>query len=237
VRLLVTRPEPECERTARALRDRGHEVLVVPLLRIETVRDADLGAGPWGAIIFTSVNAVRSIAAHRRFGELAGVPAYVVGARTRAAAVAAGFAEVRSADGAVVDLVRLIIGEPPAAGLPLLYPAGREYAGDIAGEVRPHGWRVDTVVTYRAVMVTDLPPGLCAALANGEVDAVLHYSARTAQAFVAAAAAACFDSSNRIKHLCLSSAVAAPLIKAGARNVEVAAAPREEALFEHIGHA
>ena len=53
------------------------------LLRIEALADADLGSGPWAAIIFTSANAVRGIAAHRRFGELAGVPAYVVGARTQ----------------------------------------------------------------------------------------------------------------------------------------------------------
>jgi uroporphyrinogen-III synthase len=237
VRLLVTRPEPECERTARALRGRGHEVLVLPLLRIEALADADLGSGPWAAIIFTSANAVRGIAAHRRFGELAGVPAYVVGTSTRTAAMAAGFAEVRSAGGALVDLVRLIVGEPPAARLPLLYPAGREHTGDLAEELRPHGWRVDTVIIYRAVMVEQLPPPICAALAAGEVEAVLHYSARTAQAFLAAAAAAGIDGANRFKHLCLSSAVAAPLVAAGAENVQVAVAPKEEALFACIGAA
>ena len=112
-----------------------------------------------------------------------------------------------------------------SARLPLLYPAGREHTGDLAEELRPHGWRVDTVIIYRAVMVEQLPPPICAALAAGEVDAVLHYSARTAQAFLAAAAAAGIDGANRFEHLCLSSAVAAPLVAAGAENVQVAAAP------------
>jgi uroporphyrinogen-III synthase len=31
---LVTRPQPEAERTAARLRARGHEVLLLPLLRI-----------------------------------------------------------------------------------------------------------------------------------------------------------------------------------------------------------
>ena len=45
MRLLVTRPEPDGERTAAKLRARGCEVMLAPLLRVETV-DADLdGAG------------------------------------------------------------------------------------------------------------------------------------------------------------------------------------------------
>src|SRR5579864_8514480 len=99
MRLLVTRPEPDGERTAALLRARGHEVLTLPMLRIEPIADAALGHGPWAAVLFTSTNAVRALAAHPRFGELVGLPAYAVGARTQAAAAAAGFAPVRSADG------------------------------------------------------------------------------------------------------------------------------------------
>ena len=43
---LVTRPQADSERTAAALRARGHEVLVAPLLRVEPVA-ADLSGG-WG---------------------------------------------------------------------------------------------------------------------------------------------------------------------------------------------
>ena len=37
MRLLVTRPEGDGERTAATLRGRGHEVLLVPMLRVEAV--------------------------------------------------------------------------------------------------------------------------------------------------------------------------------------------------------
>src|SRR5258707_12825786 len=99
VRLLVTRPEPECERTAALLRGRGHEVLLMPLLRIEPIRHAELGAGPWAAVLFTRANAARPVAPHRRFSALAGLPVYTVGRRTQAAAAAAGFTAIMSADG------------------------------------------------------------------------------------------------------------------------------------------
>ena len=96
MRILVTRPEPDCARTAALLRGRGHDVLQQALLRIEPVVDADLGEGPWAAVLFTSANAVRAMASHRRFGAVAGLQVFTVGRRTQAAASAAGFARVMS---------------------------------------------------------------------------------------------------------------------------------------------
>ena len=66
MRLLVTRPEPDNVRTAAALRAKGHEVVLAPLLHIEAVADADLGAPPWAAILLTSANGARAIADHPR---------------------------------------------------------------------------------------------------------------------------------------------------------------------------
>ena len=232
MRILVTRPEPEGGRTAARLRARGHQVRLVPLLRIEPVADARFGAGPWSGIVFTSANAVRAIAAHRRFSELAGLPAYVVGARTRQAAVAAGFAEAASADGDVDALARLIAARAENAGPPLIYFAGSDRAGDLAAALGRVGQAVETVIAYRAVAVGDFDADLRAAIAGSAIDAVLHYSARTASAFVAAATAAGLsDSAMKIRHLCLSAQVARPLAASGAAAVMVAAAPNEDALL------
>jgi uroporphyrinogen-III synthase len=233
VHLLVTRPEPEGGRTAALLRAHGHEVWLVPLLRIEPVTDADFGAGPWAGVVFTSANAVRAVAVHRRFGELAGLHAYAVGARTREAALNAGFAETVSAQGDVDDLAALIAATAGGARLPLLYFAGNDRAGDLAAALGKAGRPVETVVVYRAVIVGDFDAGVCAAIAGGRIDAVLHYSARSAGAFVAAAGTAgIMGSAMKIRHFCLSPQVAAPLAAAGA--VDIAAAPNETALFALI---
>jgi uroporphyrinogen-III synthase len=235
VRLLVTRPEPEGGRTAALLRSRGHEVWLVPLLRIEPVVDPVFGAGPWAGVVFTSANAVRAVAVHRRFGELAGLPAYAVGARTREAAIAAGLAGTASAEGDVDDLARLIVAKAGEAGLPLLYFAGHDRAGDLAAALRKAGRSVETVVVYRAATVGDFDADVRSAIAGGGIDGVLHYSARTAGAFIAAAAAAGgTDSVMRIRHFCLSPQVAAPLVAAGAAIVDIAAAPNEAALLALI---
>jgi uroporphyrinogen-III synthase len=98
--------------------------------------------------------------------------------------------------------------------------------------------RVETALVYRATMVTELTPDVRAALASRKIDAVLHYSARTATAFVAAAAiAGIADLSIQTRHLCLSPQVAAPLAAAGVRTIEVASEPNERTLLALIGRA
>ena len=60
MRLVVTRPQSDSERTAAALRARGHEVLVAPLMRVEPVTGNF--SGGWGGVIITSANAPGAIA-------------------------------------------------------------------------------------------------------------------------------------------------------------------------------
>src|SRR5258705_7618792 len=158
----------------------------MPLLRIEPIRHAELGAGPWAAVLFTSANAVRAVAAHRRFGELADLPVYAVGRRTQAATAAAGFTSIMSADGDVHALISLIASKPPVANSPLLYCAGEDRAGDLAGALQLHGLRVETALVYPASMVAEVTPDVRAAFAAGARAAVLHHSGPYARATVGA---------------------------------------------------
>ena len=230
MRLLVTRPEPDNARTAEALRARGHDVTLAPVLRVTPETGADLGGGPWAGVLITSANAVRALADHPRKETCLRVPAFAVGRRSAEAARAAGFAEVVSADGNADDLAHLVAARQP--NHPLLWLAGEDRAGDLAGALAVHGIAVRTVVIYRAVAETALPDEARDALAGGEIDGVLHYSRRSADAFEAIAMAARIDlKSLPIKHYCLSAQVAAPLRQSGVEHVVVAARPDEAALL------
>jgi len=84
----------------------------------------------------------------------------------------------------------------------------------------------------------ELPEDVCAAFTAGRIDAVLHYSARSAHSFVAAARAAGLEiMALAVPHCCISANVAAVLREAGATQVAVAAAPDEDALFEALDRA
>jgi|HubBroStandDraft_6_1064221.scaffolds.fasta_scaffold171451_2 uroporphyrinogen-III synthase len=240
MRLLVTRPEPDGARTAAALRARGHDVMLAPLLSIEPEPAADLGPGPWGGVLITSANAARAIAAHPRKGGLAALPLFAVGRRSAEAARAAGFAGVVSADGDAADLARLVAARDgkPQVRLPLLYLAGEDRAADLAGALAAQGIATQTVVVYRAVVATSLPPDVKAALAAGAIDGVLHYSRRSADAFTALALAAVIDLKQlATKHYCVSAQVAEPLRQAGVAAPAVAATPHEAALLALLDRA
>lgn len=232
MRILVTRPEPDAARTAALLRARGHDPLVAPLLRIAAVPDPALGDGPWAAIALTSANAVSAIVSHPTQAVLAGVPVFTVGAKTAKAAAAAGLTVTRSADGDVAALAALIAETLGPRAEPVLYPAGEERAGDLEGLLAGHGLSVRTVVVYRAVAETRLPEPVRIALAENTIDGVLHYSRRTADAFLAALAVEGLAAANlSVAHYCLSAAVAAPLLAAGAGDVRLAPQPDQNSLF------
>ena len=236
MRLLLTRPEPDAQRTAAALRAQGHHVIIAPLLRIAPTADAQIGAGPWAALLITSANAAYAIAAHAGVTPLRTLPVFAVGRRSAEAMAAAGFADVTTADGNVGDLARLVAARlQPAA--PLLYLAGEDRSGDLAGDLRARGFVVETVIVYRAIAATGLPPAAAEALAGG-VDGVLHFSRRSAEVFVdAARAAGVLESALQAVHFCLSAPIAEPLAQAGAADIRVAERPNEAVLLALIAAA
>ena len=239
MRLLVTRPEPDDQRTAAALRARGHAVMLAPLLRTQTVEFA-LPDQTFSAVVLTSANAARAIADHPRRVQLTSLPAFTVGGRTAAAARAVGFRDVHSAAGDrgdrgdLIDLLRTDLPrkEPDPHGAPLLYLAGEDRAGDLAN----CGIPVHTAVVYRAVKAEHFPPPVAAALTDGALDGVLHFSARSAEAYLDCAARGGVSAAALAPlHYCLSRQVAAPLSAASAAAIRVAPRPDEAAMLELVG--
>jgi uroporphyrinogen-III synthase len=237
MRLLVTRPPPDAERTVAALASCGHQVAHAALLRMEAIADAELGRGPWSAVVVTSANALRAVAAHPRCAALLGLPVFAVGRRTAAAARAAGFLEVTAAGGDVRELATSLRAWAHRDGSdnPLLYLAGEDRSGDLAGALADDGRIVHTAIVYRAVKTEAFPPAVAAALAAGQIDGVLHFSRRSAQAYLdCARAAALLDKAVATMHYCLSAQIAEPLAAAGAKTIRIAVRPEETALLELI---
>jgi len=236
VRLLLTRPEADAQRTAAALHAHGHDVFVAPLIRIEPIADAKIGAGPWAAILITSANAAHAVAAHESVTQLRALPVFAVGQRSAQAMAAAGFTDVTSADGNVGDLARRV-AERLKPATALLYLAGEERSGDLPGDLGARGFAVATAIVYRALAVTGLPRAAADALAGG-IDGVLHFSRRSAEAYVDAARnAGMLAGALKPLHFCLSAQVAGPLAQAGAAGIRVAERPTEAALFALIDAA
>jgi uroporphyrinogen-III synthase len=240
--VLVTRPHPDDEATAGALRARGFEVLQAPMLRFEPVPFHDDADERYGAIIVTSANALRAIAPHLADSRLLKLPLFAVGEHTASAARDAEFGEVLTAEGDAAALRDLVLASVKTKqlkkGATLLYLAGADLARDLAGELGEKGFTVVTHTTYRMIPASSLPREICDAFVANRIEAVLHYSRRSARAFLDAARSGGVEiSALALPQCCISSAVASILRDAGATQVTAAAQADENALFEALSRA
>jgi uroporphyrinogen-III synthase len=240
--VLVTRPSPDDATTAEALRGRGFGVLRAPMLRFEPVPFQDDADVAYGAVIVTSANALRAIAPQLAGHRLLKLPLFAVGENTAAAARGAGFGKVTASKGDAGALRDLVLAHAKSKELkksnPILYLAGADLARDLAGELGASGFTVVTQTTYRMAPAPSLPREVCDAFVAHEIEAVLHYSRRSARAFLDAARAGGVEfSALALPQCCISASVAAVLRDAGATHVTAAASPDEKALFEALSRA
>ena len=192
--ILLTRPRAQSEALADTLRAAGAgPVLIAPL--IEIAWGGRLPEVPGGAVL-TSGNAVR---AWRALGGGSGLPAWVVGYGTAAAARAAGF-DVR---GVAPDAAALA-ATVPANAPPLVHLRGAVQRGDLAGALRSRGVVASDAVIYRQEARPLTTPAL-KMLAAGPTLVPL-FSPRTAALFRSACPDDCLP---HLRVVALSAAVAA----------------------------
>jgi uroporphyrinogen-III synthase len=234
MKVLITRAESEAERLAAALRARGIDALIEPLLTIRFLPQSGEALAPFlagvQAVLFTSANGARAFAAATRRRDL---KILAVGDATAAAAREAGFAAVASARGKVEDLAALVIATLKPADGALIHAAGSATAGDLAGLVGAAGFTLRRAVLYEAVPATRLRESTVDAFHRNGIDAALFFSPRTAGTFARLAAPIRGDCA-RVAALALSPAVASALEAVQWRRVLIAAEPTEAALLQAL---
>ncbi|WP_104665525.1 uroporphyrinogen-III synthase [Ensifer adhaerens] len=234
MRVLVTRPLPAAEATARRLAAAGHRPILLPLMRAEHLATAAIAAleTPHAAIVLTSAEAVRVLTSSG--ADLARhltTPCFCVGDATAQAAAASGFTDLRIAAGTGESLAELIgatLDTPPP--LPLLYLAGTPRSEGLEKGLSQRGIEHRTVECYRMESIVHPRAAVEDLRGTGHPDAVLLYSRETARQLVRILAEAGIDpASFAARYLCLSPAVAEALPDGVA--AETAARPDEDSLI------
>jgi uroporphyrinogen-III synthase len=170
------------------------------------------------------------------------LPLFAVGEHTATVAREIGFEHVISGGGGAASLRDLVLAGVKTKALkkasPLLYLAGADLARDLAGELGERGFTVVTQTTYRMIPLSSLPYEVRDAFAANRIEAVLHYSRRSARAFLESIRAAGVEiSALSIPQCCISAGIASVVRDAGATQVMVAASPDENALFALLDRA
>jgi len=227
MRILIVRAAEDARRTARRLEAAGHQAILAPVVAIHPLEFTP--RGEFDAVLATSAHAFER---PQTLASLCALPIFVVGARTAEAAQAAGFAPPRVVAANAEDLsCALRASAPPAARL--LYLAGRDRKPDLEAALQD-AFTLTVAETYEARPMAALPGAAQAALAAGAVDAVLHYSRRSAAIFLALARRA--DLADRLaapRHVAISPDAAKPLAEAGLP-LAIAAAPTEDSMIEQL---
>ncbi len=226
MRLLVTRPEADAITLRAHLVAQGHEVLIEPLITIR-FDDADpIELEGVQALIATSRNGLRALAASPAFEAALMLPLFAVGPGTAATARALGFRHVVKGPGTGRQLVSFIVERADVNGGSLLHLAGDVLAFDFASELARLGLHVLRPVVYVSEPAGRLSGSTVARLGNGHIEGVLLLSPRTAATYARLVMAHdLIEAVRGLTYFCISDAAAAQLEPIAPVKVEVAAEP------------
>jgi uroporphyrinogen-III synthase len=230
VRMLVTRPEPDAHDTALRLAALDIEAVTAPLLIARTLPTSLPEPTGFAAMAASSAAALRALEARGALAPYRGLKLFAVGDKTARVAREHGFAQVVSCNGNFAGMVEAIAHSRLSG--PVFYPAARDQSGDLARSLAPYGVMVITTQIYAMDAASSLPEAVVTGLRDGSISAALFYSRRTAATFVAIAKELLdLRERRRLGVLCLSEAIAEPLIEAHFVRAGLADTPSEEAMM------
>lgn len=173
--VLVTRPPPGGAETARHLAARGFAPVLAPLLTVQTYARQLPAPEALRGVLVASRQAIPALPA--LYHDL---PLYAVGDATAAAARAAGFRTVLSAQGTAEDLARLVGAELSREGAPLLLATGLNQGDRLKRLLQTSGFKIIREEVYAAHSVTRLPEDAARMLREARDGWVLLFSRETA---------------------------------------------------------
>ena len=183
MRILLTRPGADARRSAERLKALGHEVVIAPLFEI-VATSAPVPEGSFERLLATSAQAFVDLADNA--GGLKHLPMHVVGERTASAARKSGFAQIETVAPDATSLAIAIARAVPRSQS-FLYLAGRERRPELEAALAALGHRVTPWIVYEARETASAASRLRDVWLRERIDAVLHFSPRSAALYVALA--------------------------------------------------
>ncbi|MEY4707055.1 MAG: hypothetical protein RJB58_778 [Pseudomonadota bacterium] len=225
--VLVTRPLEDGEEIAALLAKMGHTALLAPLLSPHFEDGPEPDFSGVQAILASSANGIRALIRRTARRD---IPVFAVGPQTSQEAQAAGFTDIKNADGDAQALAEATARWTVPDKGALLHVCGAEAPGTLAALLESAGFTVRRAVLYRVDAASSLPQDARQVLAAGRVDAALFFSPRSARIFCELAQDL---PTEKLIALCISPATAKGLSLPFAQ-IRIAAAPNQTALLALI---
>jgi uroporphyrinogen-III synthase len=230
--ILITRPEPDASRWQGHFAAMGIATTVDPLLRIEHLPVDGLDLTDAQALVATSRNGLRGLAASPVLRRAIALPIYTVGPGTADYAREIGFTNITVGPSSARELAPVIAAlARPNAGR-LMHLSGDKIAFDLAAALAPCGLTVERVVVYRSQPADSFRLETIAALVSGAIDTVMLMSPLSAATFVSLLSHSdLYKHYQRLVYVCLSHNVAELVQSLNPVAVHVAAEPSSDSML------
>lgn len=234
MRVLLTRPAKDSDKTSRLLLAKGLETHTAPLFTLVPLAKTFSDLNRYQAVLFTSRHAARIFCTANRIpSELT---ALCVGDETADTARRGGFTTSLSAGGNAKDLFRLVQDRYPPK-TPLLRLAGEMETDPLVYNLRQAGYVVTPETLYRMDGIPALPEETVDLLKAGGLDGVVFFSPRTARHFhVLLEQAGLAKACRTMTAWCISEATGKALGSLPFQSVQIAAAPTQHDVIDLLLH-
>ena len=178
--ILLTRPLEDCSDLIIKLKELGHTVSHLPLIKIKKMEYKEINFNDFSAIIFTSSNSIK----HLNLDNInKTIKCFCVGSTTEKLARASGFQNVIAADGNVRALKELILRNHDKKDGKILYVSGELIAFNLEEEIRKEGYEIVRIINYYVEHNDEIKDDLIEELKKNIPDIVYVYSENSSKSF------------------------------------------------------
>ena len=176
--IVITRPKEDSLYLIENLIKLGHEVTLLPVIKIEKLETKKIDLLNYQAVIFTSSNGIRFMNIEKFNSK---IKCFCVGKATEFTAKQAGFVNTYTSEGTVDSLIELIIRTLNNKSEKLLYLSSEFISKDLDKDLINAGYLVDRISNYTSIPVKGIDKKTLDFFEKKPPDVIFIYSSKSAK--------------------------------------------------------
>ena len=176
--IVITRPKEDSSQLIKKLRNLGHLITHLPVIKIEKLQTKKINLENYKAVIFTSSNAIRFMNIEKFDLK---IKCFCVGGATELTAKQAGFINTYSSEGTVDSLIELIIRTLDNKSGKLLYLSSEFISKNLDNDLIKAGYSVDRISNYTSLPIETIDETTLNFLKKNKPDVFFIYSSKSAK--------------------------------------------------------
>ena len=176
--IVITRPKEDSAQLIEVLKNQGHLVTHIPVIKIEKLKTEKINLENYKAVIFTSSNAIRFMNIEKFNLK---IKCFCVGNSTETTARQAGFVNTYSSEGTVDSLIELIVRTIDTKSGKLLYLSSEFISKDLDSDLIRVGYTVKRISNYTSLPIEQIDESILNLFKKNPPNVFFIYSSKSAK--------------------------------------------------------